>query len=152
MANVLCFRSVAPRPAGIDDSSFARDGESRPPSRSVRYQAQLHLNTAMGRLLWAIQGWYAEMENEERSENVRAGQARARAQGKQIGRPPEIDAAQAEEIVRLRASGLWVHSDRESSWGVADDGSADPEGFRPEGSLRTNFRPFRRFPEDFGPV
>ena len=23
----------------------------------------------MGRLLWAIQGWYAEMENEERSEN-----------------------------------------------------------------------------------
>jgi DNA invertase Pin-like site-specific DNA recombinase len=35
----------------------------------------------MGRLLWAIQGWYAEMENEERSENVRLGQARARAQG-----------------------------------------------------------------------
>ena len=24
------------------------------------------INTAMGRLLWAIQAWYAEMENEER--------------------------------------------------------------------------------------
>src|SRR6202011_3373259 len=29
------------------------------------------VNTAMGRLLWAIQSWYAEMENEERSEDVR---------------------------------------------------------------------------------
>ena len=36
------------------------------------------VNTAMGRLLWAIQAWYGEMENEERSENVRLGQARCR--------------------------------------------------------------------------
>src|SRR5260370_41836011 len=63
------------------------------------------VNTAMGRLLWAIQSWYAEMENEERSENVKAGQARARAQGKEIGRPREIDAATAEQIRALRASG-----------------------------------------------
>ncbi len=33
------------------------------------------VNTAMGRLLWAIQGWHAGMENEERSENGR-GEAR----------------------------------------------------------------------------
>ena len=64
------------------------------------------VNTAMGRLRWAIQGWYAEMENEERSENVKAGQARARAQGKEIGRPREIDAAMAERITGLRALGL----------------------------------------------
>jgi len=64
------------------------------------------VNTAMGRLLWAIQGWYAEMENEERSENVKAGQARARAQGKEIGRPREIGAGKAEHIARLRALGL----------------------------------------------
>jgi hypothetical protein len=31
----------------------------------------------LGWLLWAIQAWYAEMENEERSENVRLGHARA---------------------------------------------------------------------------
>ena len=64
------------------------------------------INTAMGRLLWAIQAWYAEMENEERSENVKAGQARARAQGKAIGRPREISAATAEQIAELRALGL----------------------------------------------
>jgi DNA invertase Pin-like site-specific DNA recombinase len=39
------------------------------------------VNTAMGRLLWAIQSWYAEMENEERSENVQLGQARAAGAG-----------------------------------------------------------------------
>ena len=48
------------------------------------------VNTAMGRLLWAVQAWFGEMENEERSENVRLGQARARAQGKEIGRPKEV--------------------------------------------------------------
>jgi DNA invertase Pin-like site-specific DNA recombinase len=63
------------------------------------------VNTAMGRLLWAIQGWYAEMENEERSENVRLGQARARAQGKEIGRPREVVNDMEQRILALRASG-----------------------------------------------
>lgn len=64
------------------------------------------LNTAMGRLLWCVHAWFSEMENEERSENVKAGQARARAQGKEIGRPREIDAAKVEQIAGLRALGL----------------------------------------------
>src|SRR5437879_3717061 len=59
----------------------------------------------MGRLLWAIQSWYAEMENEERSENVRLGQARARAQGKEIGRPREVSSEIAHRILALRAAG-----------------------------------------------
>jgi DNA invertase Pin-like site-specific DNA recombinase len=63
------------------------------------------INTAMGRLLWAIQAWYAEMENEERSENVRLGQARARAQGKEIGRPREYGAEVTTRIHELRAEG-----------------------------------------------
>src|SRR5713101_583253 len=63
------------------------------------------VNTAMGRLLWAIQSWYAEMENEERSENVRLGQARARAQGKEIGRPREIANDVEQRIRTLRAAG-----------------------------------------------
>ena len=63
------------------------------------------VNTAMGRLLWAIQGWYAEMENEERSENVRLGQARARAQGKEIGRPREVANDVEQQILRLRSAG-----------------------------------------------
>jgi DNA invertase Pin-like site-specific DNA recombinase len=45
------------------------------------------INSAVGRLLWAIQAWFAEMENGERSEAIRAGLARARATGKRFGRP-----------------------------------------------------------------
>jgi putative DNA-invertase from lambdoid prophage Rac len=63
------------------------------------------VNTAMGRLLWAIQAWYGEMENEERSENVRLGQARARAQGKEIGRPREVANDVQERILTLRVEG-----------------------------------------------
>jgi hypothetical protein len=44
----------------------------------------------MGKLLWAIQAWYAEMENSEKSEAIKAGQARARAEGKHMGRPRKI--------------------------------------------------------------
>ena len=48
------------------------------------------INSTMGKLLWAIQAWFAEMENEERSETIKAGQARARAAEKQIGRPKVV--------------------------------------------------------------
>ena len=56
-------------------------------------------------MLWAIQSWYAEMENEERSENVRLGQARARAQGKEIGRPREVANELEQQILMLRSGG-----------------------------------------------
>lgn len=45
------------------------------------------------------------MENEECSENVRLGQARARAQGKEIGRPREVVNGMEQRILALRASG-----------------------------------------------
>ena len=45
------------------------------------------------------------MENEERSENVKLGQARARAQGKEIGRPREIANDVEQRIRMLRAAG-----------------------------------------------
>ena len=58
------------------------------------------INSTMGKLLWAIQAWYAEMENDEKSETIKAGQARARAAGKHVGRPRRIfDRA---TVVRLR--------------------------------------------------
>ena len=37
------------------------------------------ITSAMGKMLCAIQAWYAEIENSERSEAIKAGQARARA-------------------------------------------------------------------------
>lgn len=39
-------------------------------------------------LLLAITAWVARMESQRRSERTRAGLARARAEGKRIGRPP----------------------------------------------------------------
>ena len=58
------------------------------------------INSTMGKLLWAIQAWYAEMENSERSEAIKAGQARVRAEGKHLGRPKRI--FDRSEVVRLR--------------------------------------------------
>ena len=62
------------------------------------------INSTMGKLLWAIQAWFAEMENEERSEAIKAGQARAMASGKSVGRPRVI--FDRKEVVKLRKEGL----------------------------------------------
>ena len=58
------------------------------------------ITSTMGKLLWAIQAWYAEMENSEKSDAIKAGQARARAEGKHMGRPRAI--FDRDEVVRLR--------------------------------------------------
>ena len=58
------------------------------------------INSTMGKLLWAIQTWFAEMENEERAEAIKAGQARAVAHGKRVGRPKAI--FDRERVVNLR--------------------------------------------------
>jgi hypothetical protein len=38
------------------------------------------LTSTIGRLLWALQAWYAEMENEESRSSIRAGHARCPGQ------------------------------------------------------------------------
>lgn len=58
------------------------------------------ITSTMGKLLWAIQAWYAEMENSEKSDAIKAGQARARSEGKHMGRPKAV--FDREEVVRLR--------------------------------------------------
>ena len=62
------------------------------------------INSSLGKLLWAVQAWAAEFENDERAEAVRAGQARARAAGAHIGRPRAI--FRRDEIATLRGQGL----------------------------------------------
>jgi putative DNA-invertase from lambdoid prophage Rac len=62
------------------------------------------ITSTMGKLLWAIQAWAAEMENDERSEAIKAGHARARQEGKAIGRPRVI--FRRDEVVRLRGEGV----------------------------------------------
>ena len=65
------------------------------------------INSTMGKLLWAIQAWFAEMENDERSDAIKAGLVRARANGKQIGRPRAV--FHRNQVPILREQGL--------SWG-----------------------------------
>ena len=75
------------------------------------------INSTMGRLLWAIQAWFAEMENDERSEAIRAGQARARATGKQIGRPRAV--FRRDLVAEFRREGLsWREIARRTGVGV----------------------------------
>ena len=62
------------------------------------------IHSTMGKLLWAILAWFAEMENEERSETIKAGQARAKANGRGIGRPRAI--FRRDLVVPLRKEGL----------------------------------------------
>ena len=57
----------------------------------------------VGELLIAIFGWVAQQERQRIGERVRAGQARARAQGVHIGRRPR--AVDVEEVRRRREAG-----------------------------------------------
>jgi putative DNA-invertase from lambdoid prophage Rac len=76
------------------------------------------ITSTLGKLLWAIQAWYAEMENDERSEAIKAGQARARADGKHLGRPKRV--FDREEVVRLRDEEhlSWPEISRRTAAGV----------------------------------
>lgn len=58
------------------------------------------ITSTMGKLLWAVQAWYGEMENSERSEAIRAGLERAKKEGKELGRRRRV--LDRLEVVRLR--------------------------------------------------
>jgi putative DNA-invertase from lambdoid prophage Rac len=83
------------------------------------------INSTMGKLLWAIQAWYAEMENDERSVAIKAGQARARSAGKHLGRPGLI--FHREEVCRLRREGRsWAQIAAQTGVSVRTVGSTAP--------------------------
>jgi DNA invertase Pin-like site-specific DNA recombinase len=63
------------------------------------------LTSSMGRLLWAVQAWAAEFENDERSENIKCGPKKALASGKKLGRPRvDIDQFQVQALRDAGAS------------------------------------------------
>ncbi len=87
------------------------------------------VNSTMGRLLWAIQAWFAEMENDERSEAIRAGHARAWAAGKQIGRPRKV--FRRDLVDQFRGEGLsWREIARRTGAGVGTVRSGLPPRFQ----------------------
>jgi DNA invertase Pin-like site-specific DNA recombinase len=71
------------------------------------HQQGLDTTTPAGKAMFQMMGVFAEFERAMIQERVRAGLARARSEGKQIGRPP-IPAELAERIREARAGGLSV--------------------------------------------
>jgi DNA invertase Pin-like site-specific DNA recombinase len=76
-----------------------------------------------------MMGVFAEFERAVIQERVRAGLARARSEGKQLGRPPIPDAV-AERIREARAAGLFVRK------------AAERFGVNPGTVQRISSRPF----------
>ena len=69
------------------------------------HQQAVDSSTAAGRAMLAMCGVFAEFERSMIVERVNAGLARARAQGKTLGRP-RIKASTEAQIRRLRAKGM----------------------------------------------
>ena len=70
------------------------------------HKQAIDTNTASGKMLFQLLGVFAEFEREIMRERIIAGQQRARAQGKRIGRRTLIDEALQTRAARLRLDGL----------------------------------------------
>ena len=69
------------------------------------HQEAIDTTTPSGRLLFQVRGMVAELERSIIVERTKAGLARARSQGKRLGRPPASDALVA-AIRNLRSRGM----------------------------------------------
>jgi DNA invertase Pin-like site-specific DNA recombinase len=69
------------------------------------HKQALDTNTPSGKMLFQMLGVFAEFEREIMRERIVAGQQRARAQGKRIGRRSMIDEALQARAARLRSDG-----------------------------------------------
>jgi len=74
--------------------------------RLIAVKQTFDSNTPLGRAFFTLAAMFAELERDILRERVKAGMARARAEGKRIGRPPRV--VDVEELLRLRAEGLSI--------------------------------------------
>jgi DNA invertase Pin-like site-specific DNA recombinase len=70
------------------------------------HKQAIDTNTPSGKMLFQMLGVFAEFEREIMRERIIAGQPRARAQGKRIGRRSVIDESLQARVARLRSDGL----------------------------------------------
>jgi DNA invertase Pin-like site-specific DNA recombinase len=74
--------------------------------RLIAVKQTFDTDTPLGKAFFTLAAMFAELERSILIERVRAGMARARAEGKRIGRPErEVD---VEELGRLRGQGLSI--------------------------------------------
>jgi DNA invertase Pin-like site-specific DNA recombinase len=72
------------------------------------HQQSLDTSTPSGKAMFQMLGVFSEFEREIIRERVVSGLARAKAQGKRLGRPPCDDAKRVANVHRLRAKGLGI--------------------------------------------
>ena len=72
-------------------------------------QQQIDTTTPSGRLLFQVTGAFGEFERAMIRERVNAGLARAKAQGKTLGRPRRDDAKRLSAIRKLREQGVGIN-------------------------------------------
>jgi len=70
------------------------------------HQQQVDSTTSAGKAMLGMCAVFAEFEWNTISDRIKAGVARARKQGKRVGRPSTVTDATKAEIRRLRAAGL----------------------------------------------
>ena len=87
----------------------------------ISYQENVDTTTPQGELIFSIMASIAQFESALISERVRAGMARAKAQGKKTSRPPLADSVQ-EKIAKLYWEGKPINQIRKElgiSYGTA---------------------------------
>ncbi len=70
----------------------------------VSYQENLDTSSPLGEAMFTIIGAMAQLERDITRERVKAGVARARARGRQLGRPRKV--FHRDQVEKLRAEGL----------------------------------------------
>ncbi len=70
----------------------------------ISFQENLDTSSPMGEAMFAIIGAMAQLERDITRERVKAGVARARAKGRQLGRPRKV--FHRDQVEKLRAEGL----------------------------------------------
>jgi DNA invertase Pin-like site-specific DNA recombinase len=74
------------------------------------HQQSINTSTPAGRMVFGIFSALASWEREMISERINAGLARARAEGKKLGRPSKINEAVTTSVRLLREKGLSIHN------------------------------------------
>ena len=74
------------------------------------HQQGIDTSTPAGKALFQMMGVFAEFERAMIRERVNAGLARAKAQGKKLGRPRRDDAKRLAAIRKLRDQGVGINN------------------------------------------
>jgi DNA invertase Pin-like site-specific DNA recombinase len=92
----------------IGNESSSSSAGTQKTWRAALHQQSLDTSTPSGKAMFQMLGVFSEFEREIIRERVCSGLARAKAQGKKLGRPRCDDAKRIAAVTRLRAKGVGI--------------------------------------------